>query len=147
MTGHTATGLYLTGGDTAGYVLEDGSRLEVTRRTRDWEGRTAYRWSVRAPVTGPLDALTLTPLDHGGVLATLETGRDLHTGVSMDRGPVPMLETLCSFLSATAEHYRATMAPDPEDSPGGFGAMVQEWAYMHDDELSMIGAELAERGE
>lgn len=97
----------------------DGTvHLRVERNGEDWEGRTVYYYSI-----------TGHGQDH-------RRYQDLHTGVGMDHGPLAMLGTLLSFLTACAESY-----PDGENADM-FPPEVAEWAAQHSDELTMLALEI-----
>lgn len=97
----------------------DGTvHLRVERNGKDWERRTVYYYSI-----------TGSGLDH-------REYQDLCTGVGMDPGPLAMLATLLSFLTACAESY-----PDGENADL-FPRDVAEWAAQHSDELSMLRFEI-----
>lgn len=97
----------------------DGTvHLRVERNGKDWERRTVYYYSI-----------TGSGLDH-------RKYQDLCTGVDMDPGPLAMLATLLSFLTACAESY-----PDGENADL-FPPPVAEWAAQHSDELAMLRFEI-----
>lgn len=69
-----------------------------------------------------------------------EQGKDLHTGVGFPSTPRDMFATLCAFLEAYGDAYRANMAPSDEyaDVP----AWLQEACYLNSDELAMARFEI-----
>lgn len=58
------------------------------------------------------------------------------------------MATLCGFLTAEAEAYRATMGEhEPADGFWLFSAEVAEWAYLNSDELAQAELELKDDNE
>lgn len=110
----------------------DGVRVGVTYAGMRYEPndgiRAAYHWQVDLPgnVTGATDL-------HG-------------PATRGNPGPRSMLTTLLAFLGAAAESYGYDMRHGPGSSENGdlFPPAVTEWAYMHDDELTMLASELDE---
>lgn len=65
---------------------------------------------------------------------TIDSGEDLYSAVNADIDLIQTLSAWTSFATADAESYRASMS----------GTAMQEWAYMHDDELAELSADLDE---
>jgi hypothetical protein len=63
---------------------------------------------------------------------TIDSGDDLYSAVNADIDLMKTLSAWTSFAMADAETYTASMSGTP----------FQEWAYMHDDELSGLSADL-----
>lgn len=69
-----------------------------------------------------------------------EQGADLYTGVGLPSTPRAMFATLCAFLEAYGEAYRANMAPS--DDYADVPAWLQEACYLNSDELVMARLEI-----
>lgn len=110
----------------------DGVRFGVTYAGMRWSPddngyRAAYHWQVDLP---------------GNVVGAT----DLSGPTSGHPSPREMLSTLCSFLGAAAEAYGYDMRNGPDSSENGdlFPPEVTEWAYQHEDDITMLALELDE---
>lgn len=54
------------------------------------------------------------------------------------------LEALLSFLSAAAEAYSVSMRGFESENIDLFPPVVTEWAYQHEDEITMLAIEISE---
>ncbi len=104
-------------GITATFI--DGSRVTIVARGTDGEGRQQYAYRLIQP----------------GTPRTVAAGDDLRSGVGDAVNCSRALAAWVGFASADAETYAVTMSGDA----------MQEWAYQHDDELSMLAVELEEQ--
>lgn len=101
----------------------DGSQVTVgyTGDYRDEFGeRRAYTFRVTLP----------------GQSTPIEQGNDLRSGVGEGINHLKTMGAWCSFASADAERYAASMEGTP----------YEEWAYLHSDEISMLDEDLREGG-
>jgi hypothetical protein len=96
-------------------TFRDGSQVTLAHLGVDGEGRQRYAY-----------ALT----DSTGTV--VEAGDDLRSGVADPVNHSRTLAAWTNFASADADTYQSTMN----------GNAMQEWAYMHDDELSALSCEL-----
>lgn len=67
-------------------------------------------------------------------------GNDLHSWGDAREVTAALLD----FLGAAAEAYKAQMGGRESDNADLFPPDVMEWAYQHDDELSILSCELQE---
>jgi hypothetical protein len=98
-------------------TFADGSTATIVPRGICPEGRQRYAYSVT----------------QSRVPRTVVAG-ELRSGVGEPVNLLRALAAWASFAAADAEEYAASMSGD------AFG----EWAYQHDDELSMLALELEE---
>jgi hypothetical protein len=96
-------------------AFRDGSQIILTHLGVDGEGRQRYAYALTDPTGG-----------------TVEAGEDLRSGVGDPVDHRRMLAAWTSFAGADAETYRSTMD----------GTAMQEWAYLHNDELAELAWEL-----
>jgi hypothetical protein len=94
--------------------------------SQGFDGRTRYRWEIIFPDGSDM---------HGHDLRSGCGGGDLTLG----------LESLLAFLSAAAESCRYRMATGREgENEDLFPPNVVEFAYQHDDEISLLQCEIEE---
>lgn len=111
---------------------------------KGWEisSRLMAQWTFE-------DGSTVEVASSGEYFLTSRGGRILASGSDFHPSPLTtgwtdILGAFVSFLSADAESYRYHgMGDEPQDG-WLFGQDGAEWAYLHDDELSMLGLELEE---
>lgn len=74
-------------------------------------------------------------------------GDDIFSGCGAEPNVSDAAETLFGFLGAAADAYRAGMSGRTSEHSDLFPAHVTEWAYMHDDDISMVTYELSDTTE
>lgn len=120
--------------------------ITTTANTATWtDGDVSIAVAYSHPETdefGTRDAWTYTiQVDNWAVHGE----HDLHSPTTGERNPSAQLAALLDFLSSDAEKYQRLMGPAPEDEDGYlFPLWLTEWAYLNEDELSMLRLELAE---
>lgn len=114
--------------EAVAYAFDDGDTINVRVLGRTESGRVTYGYSVWT---------------NG---AMLTAGNDVHSGVGDAADAAKGLDALVSFLGADAEKYMSVMDADG-DKDWIFNGRVAEWAYMHDDELSLLRLDLEDERE
>jgi hypothetical protein len=109
----------LFGGITVTFA--DGSRVTLIARGTDPDGRQQYAYRVT----------------QRGEPRIVAAGHNLRSGIGEPVNYRKALAAWVSFACADADTYRATMAGD----------LFEEWAYLRDDELSTLAADLDDDGD
>jgi hypothetical protein len=93
--------------------------LRTTYAHTTLERRGVYHWQI-----------------HHTAQQWVEGATDLSTRVGLNRGPVTMLATLCSYLIACAE------SGEHGENSNLFPPNVREWAQQYSDEINSLGYEI-----
>lgn len=64
----------------------------------------------------------------------IDDGEDLSSGCGQGINFLEIMDSWCSFAQADAERYQSAMDGSP----------IQEWCYLHDDEISLLSEDLKE---
>lgn len=104
-------------------TFDDGSTVSIVSRGTDRDEfgtRQRYAYTVCQPT----------------VPRTVANGEDLRSAVGEGVNYLKIMDAWVSFALADSERYQADMT----------GSAIEEWCYMHDDELQMLSLDLKEGG-